>query len=243
MISIICCYNSEELFKEVLMNSIRTQDLLSEIIGVDNTKNSFTSAAEALNFGAEMANGDTLVFVHQDVIFEDHNILTSIHNYLEKFPRSIVGVAGAKQDGGVFTNITHGANRVSAGKNQITKETVVATLDECLIAIKKNVFMKYRFDSKTCDNWHLYGVDLCLTANKDNNSIIVLPLKIHHLSKGFLSNQYYDSLWKLIEKHRSNYQIISTTCTYIKTSFFGIFTFKIKLKGRKIFRYFKRIFR
>lgn len=66
MLSIICVYNDEKQYFD-MVDSINTDDY--ELVPVNNTAGRFSSASEALNFGAEKANGDVLIFCHQDILF------------------------------------------------------------------------------------------------------------------------------------------------------------------------------
>ena len=67
MISIVCVFNDKKVLNEYLLESLKNQTAHYELILIDNTKNKFKSASEALNYGAKNANGNYLMFVHQDV--------------------------------------------------------------------------------------------------------------------------------------------------------------------------------
>ena len=68
MVSVICCYNRANEYA-AMCETLRTQNIPCEMIGVDNSNQRFSSAAAALNWGAEQAQGDVLVFLHQDILF------------------------------------------------------------------------------------------------------------------------------------------------------------------------------
>jgi glycosyltransferase involved in cell wall biosynthesis len=229
MVSVICCYNNQNVFNQMLMKSILNQSMEIELIGIDNSSNKYKSAASALNYGASISKGEYLIFAHQDIEFTDKNLIKSIVSYLNENNQSIVGVAGAKESRGGYTNITHGELKTFAGKNQISEPTSVQTIDECLMAIKKNIFVNLLFDDTVCDDWHLYGVDLCLSAIEKKCSVVVLPVNLYHLSTGIISRNYYKTLWKLVKKHRKSFKSISTTNTFIKTYRFYVLLYKIKL--------------
>ena len=74
MISVICCWNKENQYTN-LYTSVKKQDIECEIISIDNRGGNYKSAAEALNYGAGIANGDVFVFTHQDIILQSSDAL------------------------------------------------------------------------------------------------------------------------------------------------------------------------
>ena len=168
LISVICCYNDQEVFDEMLKKSILNQTQEAEIIDIDNRKRNYKSAATALNYGASIAKGDYLIFAHQDIQLFDDRFLERVSKHFKEYGPSIIGIAGKEQQSKeVYSNITHGKDHVLAGKRTLNTPLAVSTLDEVLIALPKKLFLKYKFDENTCNNWHLYVVDLCLTMAKD----------------------------------------------------------------------------
>ena len=67
MISIVCVYNNQDILNNWLLKSLKHQTVEFELITLDNTRNTFKSAAEALNYGGKKAKGKYIMFVHQDV--------------------------------------------------------------------------------------------------------------------------------------------------------------------------------
>ena len=75
MISVITIYNDKNVLESTLLKSIKVQENCEyETILVDTYSHGFTSAASALNYGASLAKGDYLVFIHQDVKFEENEL-------------------------------------------------------------------------------------------------------------------------------------------------------------------------
>lgn len=216
-LSVICCYNSKDVYENALVASIQNQSIDIELIGLDNTQAVFPSAALALNTGALKAHGKYLVFIHQDVEIEDSDFFKKLLKLMVENPIGVYGVAGADSKGLVLTNITQGLMRESAGPIQLETVQEVETLDEVLLALSKELFTQHRFDEITCNHWHLYGVELCLRLRTFGVKSLVLPLSLHHLSSGKLSKDYAWSLYKVIRKHHKNYPVIHTTCSNTKT--------------------------
>lgn len=233
-VTIICCYNNKEVYNNMLYKSLKKQTITAEIIGLDNSSNKFNSSAEALNYGATIATGEYLMFAHQDIEFFNENFLESVVKNLNELQPSIIGIAGRGTDyKGVYTNIKHGENHDFAGENRVLLPTKVMTVDEVFIAVEKKLFLKYKFDEKTCDDWHLYGVELCLAMRKDNIPAYVISSNAYHKSTGVLSKGYYKTLDKVVKKHRENYDMIFSTCSVTSTKVipYQIYKQKINIKS------------
>ncbi|MGO4961205.1 glycosyltransferase [Jeotgalibaca porci] len=226
MISVICCYSDKNKLDNMLLKGLEKQSVDFEPVFVDNTNGKFTSAAAALNYGFEQSSGDYLVFIHQDVMIDDSELLRKITGYLDTIKGEvIVGAAGIKEKNGVYSNITHGNEKKVVGKYRLTEPQKVQTLDEVLIAIKRDIFSKLLFDAAVCDNWHLYGVELCLNGARHGIESYVIPLTFHHYSKGTVDYNYMQSLGKVIKKHRDFYSDFITTITPVKTKHFHPYLF------------------
>ena len=187
MISVVVTYNNERVLNEVLLPSIRNQTAEFEFIPIDNTNRQFKSAAEALNYERERANGKYIMFVHQDVELDSDLWLANTERILDSIlDLGIAGVAGMSEKG--KTNEERGRGYISdcgeiwKWSNAIQKPEEVQTLDECLLVIPKSVFNKLQFDEKTFDGWHCYGVDYCLSAKQRGLKSYVIPAFIYHRS-------------------------------------------------------------
>jgi len=220
MLSVICVSNDPKKVKEMLVKSCESQHFKHELIILENQANQYRSAAQALNAGARQASGDILMFVHQDVEFSDPKFFGTLVDTLNSFKdQVIIGVAGVKDGTGVITNITQSSDHRDAGDKKPVQPEEVQTLDEVLILLKRETFKSLTFDEKTCDDWHLYGVDLCLNAGAQGIKSYVVPVVMHHASSGRLSYGYVRSFARLLRKYRRTYPFIYTTCAVSKTSF------------------------
>ena len=107
--SIIICWTNKELTDEAI-EYLEDQGLRDEfeIIALDNRNNKFSSAAKALNYGASIAKGEILIFMHQDVFFEDSNDVSKLIGYFDKLDDlALLGVAGINgKDLMIYSNIT-----------------------------------------------------------------------------------------------------------------------------------------
>lgn len=229
-LSIICCFNNKEQLNNQLLESYTNQNSRAELILIDNTRNEFKSAASALNYGASLATKNNYIFLHQDIIFLNKDSLEKVYSHLVNHPNAIIGIAGVKYNSSkIISTILEGKEKKKIGED-FYSAIEIFTLDECLIGCSKTNFFK--FDEKTCDNWHLYAVDLCLQAHINKLQVFCVPSTIWHYSGGNINNNFYVSLKKLVSKYRKYYSKISTTCISVSTS-------PIALKGNVYIRHWK----
>jgi hypothetical protein len=250
MISVICVYNEELVFHNCLSRSLSAQKHEFEFVPIDNTENQFKSAAEALNWGGTQAVGDYLMFVHQDVDLRSDSWLDSTEALLDSLPElGIAGVAGISERGGPFakrcSNTIHHRpqaryrNVITQGPQMdrwgtpIREPERVQTVDECLVIIPKSVFKLRQFDEVTCDDWHLYATDYCLSVAAQGFSVYAIPKCIHHQSKGYEETsaqgviaslgshpeEYYRTLEHVLNKHKDSYKWIHTSCGSWNTAY------------------------
>ncbi|WP_455240527.1 glycosyltransferase [Methanothermobacter tenebrarum] len=269
LISIICVYNDESILEEFLLKSLKRQTVEFELILINNTSGRFKSAAKALNHGGNRANGNYIMFVHQDVRLCSDSWLEECERMLEELPDlGIAGVAGISEKGKI--NSDRGRNvflmrdppiKWPWGK-KITRPERVQTLDEFLLIIPMDVFDQLKFDEVTCDDWHLYGVDYCLSVRELGYYTYVLPLNVHHLGGTFdvrksiltlivnlgpLPDTYFRTLKKVLEKHGNTFEWVYTSVGAWTTKYpitFQRIIHSIKLTINLIFKKFglKEIF-
>lgn len=236
MISVVCVFNDEKVFNELLGASLKEQTVPYQLVALDNRGGRFKSAAQALNYGANQASGDYLMFVHQDVDLCFPNFLEQSEQILNNVSNlGVAGVAGAVRSkilSKLISNIKHGIPPQQVSLHKLIKPTQAQTVDECLMFVRKNVFTEIQFDELTCPHWHLYGVDLCLSLKRRGLDTYVLPLEIYHRSmpggiknfnqiiknRGVLSKEYHFTLRGVIKKHGHDYKKIYTTCGIWHTS-------------------------
>ncbi len=241
MISIVSVYNNEDILNNWLFKSLKNQTVEFELITLDNTRNTFKSAAKALNYGGKKAKGKYIMFVHQDVDLSSNSWLENVEKMLDSIPNlGIAGVAGVSEEeppvgSRCRTIIKHGIPPrpvVIPPINSIQSPEKVQTLDECLVIAPMSVFNMLTFDEEVCDDWHLYVVDYCLSARKLGFDVYAIPMFIYHrstaalyenlfriiLSLGPLPAGYYQTLKKLLKKYKNQVKQIYTTTGIWSTS-------------------------
>lgn len=217
-ISIICCYNNEEKLT-YLTDSLDEQDISCERILVDNSKNRFSSAAAALNYGASKASGSLLFFVHQDIRFTAPHALRELAEKAEVLSdRDIGGIAGAVFEDRykkTITNMTYSPEEkhyrgVFKGDYVLTE-----SVDECLFIMRKEAWEAHHFDEEICDHWHFYAVEQCLYFRKEGGKIYTFDCQVNHLSEtGTLDKSFFRALFRLRKYYRKDYPYITATTGY-----------------------------
>jgi len=233
MISIVCVYNNERLLADFLLDSLNRQTVHYELITIDNTENQFTSAAQALNCGGEKARGNYIMFVHQDIRLCSNEWLRDAERMLDSLPNlGVAGIAGRREGGRILANLTNGTPPTAAGTQIGVNPIAVQTLDESLTIVPRDMFSALQFDEITCDGWHLYAVEYCVSSTLLGFALYVLPFHTYHASQGFsstpaepidrlisrcpmvvpafLPTEYYMALKKIIKKHKDNVSKIHT---------------------------------
>lgn len=234
MISIVCAYNNEEILNKALKKTLEQQvGIEYELLAIDSKIYDFKSAAETLNYAGDKANGEYIIFAHQDIVFENKNDLINLYNLCRKNKFGIAGVAGCVYENGTFytiSNIHHGKeHKLATTKALGTQPKEVDSLDECLIIVPKNIFQKYKF-SNLGKTWHLYGTDYSLKMKVNGYKVLVLPIDLWHLSEGAsLNPNYFDAIKKLAKQYKDKTGYIYTIFGYWPTS-------TLKLWGKCLYR-------
>lgn len=227
MFSIICVYNNPDMLEGCLQKSLNGQDAQYELISIDNTQGRFTSAAEALNCGADKAKGEYLMFVHQDVSFST-NWLSDVLDQISRVGEiskqwGVLGLMGVRVKGGFLGHIIdlhgHLYNPPLPGE--------VASLDEVCLIIRKDSGL--RFD-ESLGGFHLYGADLCLQAAVKGLSSYAINACVQHLGRGIMGPDFWATTERLYAKWKVNdcpISVIETTC--------GVFRLRSGVRARLIY--------
>ena len=221
MVSVICCYNKAAEYA-AMSESLKTQTIPWELIGVDNSKGRFSSAAAALNWGAMQAGGDVFVFLHQDILFCREDALAQLVGVILQTPNPVVaGLFGAKHTG---------------EETYIGDFKAYETLDECCVAMSRETWSMLRFNETLCDGWHLYAVELCLRAQNAGVLICAKDCGIRHLSNGTVDKNYMKTFRKIMLAYPDK-KWIATTCKSMPNSllyyygYYGVWAVKKRLLG------------
>lgn len=206
-----------------------------ELILVDSKRFKFKSASEALNYGVSKSTGEYLVFCHQDVYFLENNSIQLINDFFEKNSFGIAGVAGMSLDGKVYSSVVQGKAKTIAGI-EIFNMRQTFSVDECLFFIKKENFKGFNEIGET---WHCYSLNYCLECIERGEPVVLLPLKIWHLSPGLsLNKSYFKTIKYLCKLHKCIKIIYCTMGIFKNNKFLSCYIFyqTIKIKILKLLK-------
>lgn len=245
VVSFVIIYTNDKQIEEC-NKWIDKQDYKGKIekIILDNRNNkSYSSGSSALNDGARKATGEIIFFMHQDIYLWDVSAVSNIVNFIGEND-CIIGSAGIA----VVDNQCHYDMTIKSEQKQFAwgtdgKILEATVVDECLMVMKKNLWKKLQFDEVVCDNWHLYGVDICLRNNEIGNKNYIFPLKICHDSFGSpFSKEFRETAYKLCDKYAGKLDRLHTTCIDCEFTRNGIDAYFRKRKRRMALKKFlKRI--
>lgn len=203
--SIVTVVSNKEQYFDFL-EDIRKQDFHGpiEIIAIPNFNNEYKSCAEGLNVGLDLVESKFTILCHQDLRVEKDwlsKIYRSIKD-LEKHNWGVLGMAGASltqhSDFGTMylTNEYRDEGKChEVFSKQFGDIAKVQCLDELCLVVRSNVSI--RFDERTCDHYHWYGVDFCLQYIKNGFENFAINAPCNHLSDGYSNLK--------IESHKKEY--------------------------------------
>jgi GT2 family glycosyltransferase len=212
--------------QELLLPSLRKIGKSEGNLLIDNTTHFYSSCAKAYNMELDNHPGnpnDILIFLHQDIAFDDDVFLCRIVAELTDNPMQILGFAGMHSDALTRSNLRYFRTKEYIVRTHTDSKCRVESLDECCFAMTRNLFNRIKFDEVTCDHWHLYAVDFCYEARRRLGvESYVLPESIYHKLDGStgLSTDvhFFSTLIKLRKKYYKDYTSIMTPCFIGSTS-------------------------
>ena len=229
MISVICVYNDERIFTNMLNKCLQKQTAKFELISVNNTEVTFKSAAKALNYMGRQAQGGYLMFVHQDVILPSERWLEDTEIILAGISDlGVAGCAGVDENGQQQGFIR---DRYHLWGKPFAEPKEVQTLDESVLIVPHAVFRDIQFDEENFTGWHCYGADYCLRAMSRGLGIYVIPSFIYHNSLNVNIAGLSEQQKILLHKHKAKYRHIYTTSGSLSSA---------KIKARPLIEILRR---
>ncbi len=202
-ISIIVCSCDNDKFNAFIKNIASVFGQEVQVIRISDAH----SIAEGYNRGIRQADGDIVVFCHDDIVLLNNNLAEILLEDLEQC--DIVGVAGTSRlieglwisAGHPFVHgqVAHDGQRADTkyqlcvyglGRDDAIVRGIQA-LDGLFVAAKRRVLKKIRFDENNFDGFHLYDLDFTYSAFLEKFQIII-DHRIHilHHSPGIFDNDW-----------------------------------------------------
>lgn len=212
-----------------------------EFLYFDNKNSNKYDGYSGINKAIRQAEGEFLIFCHQDIIFHDdnrHQLEGCLSELEMKDPNwAVAGNAGIKND-----SSGQGKVRIT-DPNQINFS--VGDFPEQVVSVDENFIVINRKHSFSCSSnlfgFHFYGLDLCQNAKELGLNTYVINFHLLHKSAGKLDTSFYESKKEYIKhlQKRKKSQIIRTTCThfYVSSSvlFNWIFSFETFFRKKNRF--------
>ena len=227
MISVVVPFDDRAAFDAMTGASLARQRAVIELLAIDNTLGAFSSAAHVINAAAASAQGNWLMFAHQDLVLDGDTWLSDAEAWLQTIDNAaMAGVAGARlsstgQGRDIVSNVSDSSPPQRAGHTASDRAERVQTIDECLFFVRTQLVRDLPFDTVACDGWHLYAVDYSLMLLERGYSAYALPLKLYHRSGGRriesqwfprYEDAFYRTLRRVLRKHRRSIPVVYTTC-------------------------------
>lgn len=206
MLSIIISTYKPNLLRVFINNISSTIGAIEyEILPIQNP--GIMSICEAYNKGAELAQYDNLLFIHEDVEFATQNWGAELVETLKQQNIGCVGVAGSTYTPNVpfswWSSIHHNRiHMVQSNKDgeivfdkKLNEDAEVSNLDGVFLAISKETFEEYLFSSEI-DGFHCYDINFSNRIGGKYNNVVTSKITIRHFSEGSTNKDWMDALIK-----------------------------------------------
>ncbi|MEK6964010.1 MAG: glycosyltransferase [Nanoarchaeota archaeon] len=205
MISLILCSHELDALKKCKEVIEKTIGVPHEFIVLDNQKNQY-SLAQAYNLGAQRAQYNYLVFVHEDVTFLTQNWGSVLIKLFDRVDVGAVGLAGTTclTEGNwcslgmpyTYGRVIHdddSGSFLSKFSEEKGPHEVVA-LDGLFLACRKEIIQEIPFDEQTFDGFHLYDLDWSLRVAQRHKVLVMTDILVLHTGGS------YDEAWQNYKK-------------------------------------------
>ena len=237
MLSIIISSYQPHYYQALEKNIAETIGIPYEVIKVDNPGK--MGICEAYNHGAQKAQYDYLLFLHEDVLFETPNWGLILTQLLSKKSIGCVGLAGGdyvstyplpwwQNKERRFFHLNQILPNGSEQKLRIHENKNVVFLDGVFIACRKNIFLETRF-SDYLQGFHGYDMDFSWRASQTHQNIVSHEITLTHFSAGHPNIEWFKSLILIWEQ--SKIAPKSTTTAQLD---FDIKNFRILCRNFKV---------
>jgi len=237
MLSIIISSYQPHYYQALEKNIAETIGIPYEVIKVDNPGK--MGICEAYNHGAQKAQYDYLLFLHEDVLFETQNWGLILTQLLSKKSIGCVGLAGGDYVSSYplpwwqnkerrFFHLNQISTNEEKKINRLTEHKNVIFLDGVFIACRRNIFLETRF-SDYLQGFHGYDMDFSWRASQTHQNIVSHEITLTHFSAGHPNIEWFKSLILIWEQ--SKIAPKSTTTAQLD---FDIKNFRILCRNFKV---------
>ena len=216
MLSLIICSKHKTLDNQLTENIHNTigDKIEYEIIHIDNSDARY-SIFQAYNKGVDIAKGDILCFMHEDIRYHTTNWGEKTIKIMSNDNIGALGIAGGNV---ILSNADwrfqaiHSHAYLKQGYYIPTKDPIyyikydtsypkdihlkkVAVIDGVWMCFNKEIFKEIHFDDKTYGGFHLYDSDISMQVNNIGKDVFITgDICIEHFSIGFFSAEFVENL-------------------------------------------------
>jgi hypothetical protein len=174
------------------------------------------SLAEGYNRGLERSQGETILFSHDDVRIATPDFAERVLSHLAQ--HDLVGIAGSDRLAGpswLGAGWPHQAGQIgmegtaAPGSINVTAYGSLDSLahraqalDGVMMAVRRPLAERLRFDAATFDGWHLYDIDFSFRAALSGASVVVADdlLVVHASTGGYRSDAWQTHAARFMQK-------------------------------------------
>ena len=209
MLSIIISSYQPEFYLALEKNIAETIGIPYEVIKVDNPGK--MGICEAYNQGAEQAQYDYLLFLHEDVLFITKDWGIALFEYFQNPKIGVIGIAGSNyvpncpfawwdHANHQFRNLIQYNKADFLREYKLLEDKEAVCLDGIFLACKKSTYKLINFE-KSITSFHVYDINFSTKIAQHAQNIITSKIVIKHFSEG-----RPDLIWfKEIIKHRKSF--------------------------------------
>lgn len=221
MISIVICSADSAELSKVSENIRSTVGVPHEIIAIDN-RSAGRGICEVYNEGAAKANFDLVCFMHEDVEIRTRDWGAVVADIFARDAGiGIVGVAGggykSLSPSGWYQLEFHSEERsyqnVLQGYKFNEKQEIhayhnprneplsrVVCVDGLWFCTRREIALRFPFDSKLLTGFHGYDLDFCLSVFPHYKVMVTYDVLMRHASEGNFNSKWLDQILKLHTK-------------------------------------------
>lgn len=222
-LSIIICSLDAERFARCAENFAATAGVPVEFIRIDNREHGWP-IARAYNEGARRAKAPNLMFIHEDVLFENSGWGADITAKLSEKDCGVIGFVGStfridalsgwcQRDNGYYGRLIFVADGcryaffrepwVEGDMAPRSAFAPVVVVDGLAMAVRKDIWAEMPFDEKWLTGFHCYDIDFCLQVGSRYRNYAYLRADVCHYSNGSYNERWLDTTLTLSEERWS----------------------------------------
>lgn len=229
MISLIICSIKPELSLSLSKNIEATiGDSLYEILIHDNRETNW-GLAKVYNHYANMAQGEILCFIHEDIKILTNNWGKTIEEfYLTHSKAGLIGFAGStmktKTKSCWVSRVKYVRENLIQGHKDGTSSRIrfnphnelfseVAVLDGLALFCPKNAWENYPFDEILFNGFHFYDLDFSLSIAQKFTNYVCHTIDLIHFSEGNFDKNwnYYSQIFHRKWSHKLPFALSEVT--------------------------------